>query len=99
MKEEDRLAAVVTRIDEDAAIFPQGAYLRTPLNQVILNKSFQGQLSKTTHTNVSTHHAHTGLSVSEAQQLKYYCHFRALEPEEDADKVPHHKYLLRLSHY
>lgn len=42
MKEEDRLAAVVTRITDEVAIFPTGAYLKTPLNQVIINKSFKG---------------------------------------------------------
>ena len=41
MKEEDRLAAVVTRITDEVAIFPSGAYLKTPLNQVV-NKSFKG---------------------------------------------------------
>ena len=43
MKEVDRLAAVVARIDEDTAVVPRGAYIRTPLGEVVLNKSFQGE--------------------------------------------------------
>lgn len=42
MKEEDRLAAMVVRIDNDVAIVPRGVYLRTPLNEVVPNKMFQG---------------------------------------------------------
>lgn len=44
MKEEDRLAAVVARIDDETAVVPRGAYIRTPLHEVILNKMFQGTL-------------------------------------------------------
>ena len=43
MKEEDRLAAVVTRIDEEGAIVPRGAYIKTALNEVTINRSFQGE--------------------------------------------------------
>ena len=43
MKEEDRLAAVVARIDEEVGVVPRGAYMKTPLGEVVLNKSFQGQ--------------------------------------------------------
>lgn len=42
MKEEERLAAVVARIDEEVAIVPRGAYMRTPHNEVVTNKSFPG---------------------------------------------------------
>ena len=44
MKEEDRLAAVVACIDEEVAIVPRGAYTKTPLGEVTLNKSFQGSV-------------------------------------------------------
>ena len=43
MKEEDRLAAVVARIDEEVGVAPRGAYMKTPLGEVVLNKSFQGK--------------------------------------------------------
>ena len=42
MKEELRLAAIVTRIDDEVALVPRGAYIRTPLNEVISNKLFSG---------------------------------------------------------
>lgn len=42
LKEEDRLAAVVSRIDEEAAVVPRGAFIKTPLGEVVVNKSFQG---------------------------------------------------------
>ncbi len=45
MKEEDRLAAVVARIDGEVAVVPKGAYIRTPLGEVVLNRSFQGIIS------------------------------------------------------
>lgn len=44
IKEEDRLAAVVARIDADVGVVPLGAYLRTALNSIIINKSFHGEL-------------------------------------------------------
>lgn len=43
MKEEDRLAAMVIRIDDEVAIVPRGAYIRTPMNEVVPNKMFQGE--------------------------------------------------------
>ena len=42
MKEVDRLAAVVALVDEEGAVVPRGAYLKTPQGVVTLNKSFQG---------------------------------------------------------
>ena len=42
MKEVDRLAAVVALVDEEGAVVPRGAYLKTPQGVVALNKSFQG---------------------------------------------------------
>ncbi|XP_014665626.1 PREDICTED: radial spoke head protein 9 homolog [Priapulus caudatus] len=42
MKEENRLASVIADIDDDAAIIPRGAYLRTPQGIVKPNKSFEG---------------------------------------------------------
>ncbi|KAK4469425.1 hypothetical protein MN116_006979 [Schistosoma mekongi] len=42
MKEEDRLAAIIYRIEEDVVIVPRGAYLRMPSGQVVRNKSFEG---------------------------------------------------------
>ena len=45
MKEEDRLAAVVACIDEEVGVVPRGAYMKNPLGEVVLNKSFQGRSS------------------------------------------------------
>lgn len=42
MKEEDRLAAIVERIDFEVVIVPRGAYMRLPSGQVVRNKSFEG---------------------------------------------------------
>ncbi|TPP66313.1 Radial spoke head protein 9 [Fasciola gigantica] len=42
MKEEDRLAAIVERIDDEVMIVPRGAYMRLPSGQVVRNKSFEG---------------------------------------------------------
>lgn len=43
MKEEERLAAVVSTIDEETAVVPHGAYVRAPLGDVVVNKSFKGR--------------------------------------------------------
>jgi len=42
LKEENRLAAVIAAIDEEARIVPRGAYIKTPIGQVITNRSFEG---------------------------------------------------------
>ncbi|KAI6652535.1 hypothetical protein LOD99_4320 [Oopsacas minuta] len=42
MKEEDRLAAVVKLVEKECSLVPRGALMKTPLDQVILNGSFEG---------------------------------------------------------
>jgi radial spoke head protein 9 len=42
IKEEARLAAVVSTIDEEVAVVPRGAYVKGPLGDVTTNKSFRG---------------------------------------------------------
>lgn len=42
MREEDRLAAVVARIDEETALVPRGAFVKTALGEITLNRSFKG---------------------------------------------------------
>ncbi len=46
MKEQDRLASIVSTIDNEVAVVPRGAYLKTPLGEVVQNKAFQGKLRK-----------------------------------------------------
>ena len=45
MKEVDRLAAVVALVDEEGAVVPRGAYLKTPQGVVTLNNSFKGTVA------------------------------------------------------
>eukprot|EP00800_Vazella_pourtalesii_P002033 TRINITY_DN11887_c0_g1_i1.p1 TRINITY_DN11887_c0_g1~~TRINITY_DN11887_c0_g1_i1.p1 ORF type:complete len:271 (+),score=57.25 TRINITY_DN11887_c0_g1_i1:98-910(+) len=42
LKEDDRLAAVVKMIEKECSVAPRGAFMKTPLGQVILNGSFEG---------------------------------------------------------
>merc|ERR1712110_27058 len=42
VKEEDRLATVIAKIDEQAMLVPRGAYLRSPAGIVTPNQSFTG---------------------------------------------------------
>lgn len=42
IKEEQRLAAVVSMIDNEVSIVPRGAFIRTPLGEVVRNVSYQG---------------------------------------------------------
>lgn len=43
MKEEDRLAVFVERVEQEAVIVPRGAFMRLPSGQVIRNKTFEGK--------------------------------------------------------
>lgn len=42
VKEEDRLATTIEAIDYDVRIVPRGAYCRTALGTVEVNRSFEG---------------------------------------------------------
>nr|CAB3265811.1 RSP9 uncharacterized protein LOC100179789 [Phallusia mammillata] len=42
IKEEDRVAAIVSTINEEASIVPRGAFIKTPLGEVHTNRSFEG---------------------------------------------------------
>jgi hypothetical protein len=44
LKEEDRLAAVIVKIEEDALIVPRGAYVQQPTGEVVRNRLFEGKL-------------------------------------------------------
>lgn len=47
LKEEERVAGVVATIDEETAVVPQGAYVKGPLGDVTVNRSFQGEQQAT----------------------------------------------------
>lgn len=42
IKEEDRLAAVVAIIDDEVAVVPRAAYIKSPHGSVLKNRSFEG---------------------------------------------------------
>lgn len=44
IKEEDRLAAVVAIIDDEVAVVPRAAYIKSPHGSVLKNRSFEGRL-------------------------------------------------------
>ena len=93
MKEEDRLAAVVARIDEEVGVVPRGAYMKTPLGEVVLNKSFQGRRFFPTSIyhdprdkSVNSLFMIAGLVLGEAKRLNYYFHFRPIPVDNDENK-------------
>ena len=43
IKEEDRLSTTIEAIDYDVRIVPRGAYCRTALGTVGVNRSFEGE--------------------------------------------------------
>ena len=45
IKEEDRLSAVIAKIDEDVRIVPRGAFIIIPSGQVVSNRSFEGTVN------------------------------------------------------
>ncbi|XP_048452616.1 radial spoke head protein 9 homolog, partial [Rhincodon typus] len=42
VKEEERLTATIEQINREAAIIPRGAFIKTPLEQIHKNRSFEG---------------------------------------------------------
>ncbi|XP_013422186.1 radial spoke head protein 9 homolog [Lingula anatina] len=42
IKEEDRLASVISDIDNDVSIVPRAAFIKRPAGQVVKNRSFEG---------------------------------------------------------
>jgi hypothetical protein len=46
LHEEERLAATLWRIEQDAVIIPRGAYVLQPNGDVERNRTFQGNQSK-----------------------------------------------------
>lgn len=42
LKEEDRLAAVISRIEEDALIIPRAAFIQQPTGEIVKNRLFEG---------------------------------------------------------
>lgn len=44
MKEEDRLAAVIRRIDKDVRVIPRGSFIRLPNDQIVRNKNYEGNI-------------------------------------------------------
>ncbi|XP_072356302.1 radial spoke head protein 9 homolog [Scyliorhinus torazame] len=42
VKEEERLTATIEQINREAAIIPRGAFVKTPLEQIHKNRSFEG---------------------------------------------------------
>lgn len=55
VKEEDRLAITIGNICQDVSIIPRGSYIRTPLGDVIANRTFEG-LSISEATRLSSYY-------------------------------------------
>lgn len=70
MKEEDRLAAVISRIDNDVRIIPRGSFHRLTSGQVIRNKNYEGRSLLTCQIRF------LGLTIAEASKLSSYQHLR-----------------------
>ncbi|VDQ15164.1 unnamed protein product [Trichobilharzia regenti] len=70
MKEEDRLAAIIYRMEEEVVIVPRGAYLRLSNGQVVRNKSFEGKPVSIFKEE------YLGLTIAEASKELSYFHCR-----------------------
>jgi hypothetical protein len=44
LKEEDRLAAAVQKIEQEAFIVPRGAFILQPTGEIVKNRLFEGIL-------------------------------------------------------
>ncbi|KAL5111290.1 hypothetical protein TcWFU_000985 [Taenia crassiceps] len=69
MKEEDRLAATIMRIDHDVRTVPRGSFHRLANGQVIRNKNYEGNYTSSASYLL-------GLTVAESAKLSSYLHFR-----------------------
>nr|CDS22592.1 radial spoke head 9 [Echinococcus granulosus] len=68
-QEEDRLAAVIKRIDHDVQVIPRGSFHRLANGQVIRNKNYEGNP-------IFSLTCLLGLTTAEAAKLSSYLHFR-----------------------
>ena len=78
LREEDRLAATLWKIEQDALIIPRGAYVLQPNGHVERNRSFEGKRhhAVVAHTGVPTRFHSIGLTPAESGKLSNYFHFR-----------------------
>lgn len=87
------MAGVVATVDEEAAVVPRGAYVRGPLGDVVINKSFKGIASIYGRGQLGLYYvwrdlfkppSFLGLCLGDAKRLNYYYHFQL--PKVDAEE-------------
>jgi len=52
LKEEDRLAAVIKKIEEESYVVPRGSYILQPTGEVVKNRLFEGKQSKISYISI-----------------------------------------------
>ena len=72
MKEEERVAAVVSTIDNEARIVPRGAFIKTPLAAVHTNRSFEGKKYLKSHISSKVHNTGAIIYESISTQNTHY---------------------------
>lgn len=79
MREEDRLAATLWKIEQDALIIPRGSYILQPTGEVERNRTFEGFVAMIVllcFLNISMVSFTLGLTSLESGKLSNYFHFR-----------------------
>ena len=74
LREENRLAATLWKIEQDALIVPRGAYVLQPSGDVERNRTFEGR--RCSISDIDTLTLHPGLTPAESGKLSNYYHFR-----------------------
>ncbi|KAL7987465.1 hypothetical protein Chor_006384 [Crotalus horridus] len=74
IKEEIRLVATIHQIDQEVGIVPRGAYVKSPLGPVHVNRSFEAPADEKKH-GICPKHLEGSLSLTEAKKLSSYFHF------------------------
>ena len=93
LKEEDRLAAVISKIEEEALVVPRGAFVQQPTGEIVRNRLFEGIyqncIDKTQSQCTQIIYKLKGLPVNESAKFCNYFHFR--DPQLNEEKSPSFK--------
>ncbi len=93
MKEEDRLSAVLSKLEEEAHVVPRSSFVQQPTGEIVKNRLFEGKtnwiilrLVQVEIIFIIFSIQFSGLSINESAKFGNYFHFR--EAFSLAEKSP-----------
>jgi radial spoke head protein 9 len=80
LKEEDRLSAVLSKVEEEAHVVPRGSFVQQPTGEIVKNRLFEGDFKFDLMLLIShlvlLKTNYQGLSINESAKFGNYFHFR-----------------------